>query len=472
MRVLLVHPPALATFQISAPLGLGYVGAALKKAGHEVEVLDLDLHRALAEDTIPVLEEFRPNWVGISALTSQYIAAREVATVSKRFGAKVVMGGIHASSIPEFVLNDCPDIDYVVRGEGELAFPNLLKGVVGPGVYYRDNGQIKGSSPEWIQDIDGLASPWSVLRVKDYSTNRTHGLVVKRSPTSSVISSRGCPYGCIFCSSHQSMGKKIRLRSAKNFLDELEFLNKEYNVQQFNILDDNFTFYPDHVREVCQGILDRHLNIVWMLPNGIRADKVDRNLLLLMKRAGCFYVAYGIESGSPRVLKEAHKSLDLDSVVRASRLADELGFMSQGFFLVGFPTETKEDLEKTMKLALSLPLDRISVNPIIPLPGSTIYDRVVAEGRLDPASTDWSTFNRFDCFPYTGVSRKELARFVKRINFRFYMRPRQILKILSRVRSWSEVEGILLGFRILFREAGRTFAPGSRLSKKVEKRGY
>src|SRR4030042_4439463 len=125
-----------------------------------------------------------------------------------------------------------------------------------------------------------------------------------------------------------------------------------------------------------------------------------------------------------------------------------------------------------MKLALSLPLDRISVNPIIPLPGSTIDDRVVAEGRLDPASTDWSTFNRFDFFPYTGVSRKELARFVKRINFRFYMRPRQILKILSRVRSWSEVEGILLGFRILFREAGRTFAPGSRLSKKVEKRGY
>ena len=472
MKVLLVHPPALATFQISAPLGLGYVGAALKKAGHEVEVLDLDLHHMPALSTVPVLRSFRPDWVGISALTSQYPEAKRVASLSKEFGAKVVLGGIHASAIPEFVLKDCRYIDYVVRGEGEKAFPLLLEGDIGPGVYYRNNGIIGGSTPEFIQDVDSLGKPWSVLDIEKYSTNVTHGLAVRRSPTAPVLSSRGCPYGCTFCSSHQSLGKKIRLRSPKNFVDELEELHRVYNVQQFQILDDNFTFYPEHVRSVCQEILGRQLDIVWMLPNGIRADKVDEELLSLMKKAGCFYVAFGVESGSPRVLKEAHKSLDLDAVVKAAKLSEKLGLIAQGFFLVGFPGETKEDLEMTYKFAMSLPLDRISVNPIIPLPGSTIYDKVVRDGLLDPHTTDWSTYNRFDCFPYTGISREELAKFVKRINFKFYVRPKQILKILSRVRSWSEVEGILLGFRILFREAGRTFAEGSRLSRKVERRGY
>ena len=472
MKVLLVHPPALADFHTPAPLGLGYVGAALKAAGHEIYILDLDLHGSTAEDTRKTLEEFKPDWVGISALTSQYPDAKSIAKFSKEYGTKVVLGGIHASAIPEFILKDCEYIDFVVKGEGEKVFPKLLEGKIGSGVFHRENGTIEGSPPEFIENLDNLDSPWTVLDLRDYSTSITHGLYVRRSPTCSVVSSRGCPYKCSFCSASQALGRKIRLRSPSNFLDELEYLRSEFGIKQFQIVDDNFTFYPEHVKEVCQGIIDRKLDLVWTLPNGIRADRVDRELLVLMKEAGCFYVAFGIESGSPRILEEASKSLDLEAVVKVSKLVSNLGYCAQGFFLVGFPGETKEDLDKTLKFAMSLPLDRISVNPVIPLPGSRIYSELVGSGHLDPETTDWASFNRFDWFPYTGVSREELARFIRKINFRFYIRPKQILKILFRIRSWSELEGLFLGFRILFREAGRTFAEGSRLSRKVGKRGY
>lgn len=471
MRVLLVHPPAIADFHTPAPLGLGYVGATLRKAGHEVKVLDLALKIGATfsneEPLRDTLSEFGPDHVGISSLTPQYPDAKRIARISKEYGALVTLGGAHASAIPDFILRDCKDIDYVVKGEGEYSYLNLVEGNVGSGIYYRSDGNIVGSSPSVIPDLDSLVSPWSVLNVRDYTSPWTHGLTVRRSPTCSVISSRGCPYNCSFCSASNALGKIIRLRGADNFLDELVYLKEKFGIRQFHILDDNFTFYPEHVEAVCNRMIGRKLDLVWTLPNGIRADRVDGGLLKLMKKAGCFYIAFGVESGSPSILRGNGKSLDLDAVRKASELANRLGFIVQAFFMVGFPGETEEDLGKTRELALSLPVDRISVNPVVPYPGCRLYSSLVSQGYINPTEVDWSSMNRFEWYPNTTVGRRELASFIKGLNLRFYVRPKQLVRMLSKVRSFSEIEGMWLGLRTLLRESGRTFD-----GKKVEGREW
>lgn len=298
-----------------------------------------------------------------------------------------------------------------------------------------------GSSPEYISDLDSLRSPWMTLDTFRYRATKVHGISVRRGPAISVISSRGCPYSCSFCGASQVHGKKLRLRSPENFLDELEFL-ESLGVREVQILDDNFTFDLSHAFSICQGIIDRQINIAWTLPNGIRADRVTPELLKLMKEAGCYYFGLGIESGSKKVLSTIHKSLDLKKVQTTVEISEKLGFIVQGFFMVGFPKETKEDLELTKRFALKLSVDRISVNPVIPMPGSEIYKDLVDSGILFPGVVDWSRFNRVD------YSSGQEAKFARNLNLKFYLNPFRILKLVSKVRSFSEVKGLFQGLDV------------------------
>ena len=295
--------------------------------------------------------------------------------------------------------------------------------------------------------MDSLVSPWSILNPWDYSSSRVHGLSARSGPAVSVISSRGCPYNCTFCSASQAHGKRIRLRSPENFLDELEYLIS-VGVREVQILDDNFTFYWKHANAIAQGILDRKLKVFWTLPNGIRADRVDRFLLEKMWKAGCYYVGFGIESGSERLLEMMKKSLSLETVDSTIREASRIGFTTQGFFMVGHPEETKEDRAKTLKVATSLPLDRISVSPMMPLPGSELYNYYVSQGLLDPKTADWTTFNRYLFSPSVGT---DLARFIRQIHRDFYLNPSRIWRNLRKIRSLSQARGLLFGLYLVLR---------------------
>ena len=442
MRVLLINPPFTGSYNVCPPLGLGYVGSALSKEGFSTAVLDCALGIC---DLQTVLRFVRPDWVGITGMTAQYNSMKDLAKISKDFGAKVVFGGIHSSALPEFVIQDCPDVDYVIKGEGEIAFPNLVKGIIGPGIFYRGKDKVEGSNPEYITDLDTLVSPWCTLDTFRYKDTKVHGISVRKGPAISVISSRGCPYSCSFCGASQVQGKKLRLRSSKNFLDELDFLRSQ-GVKEIQILDDNFTFNEDHASTICQGMLDRGLKLAWTLPNGIRADRVTPKLLKLMKEAGCYYFGLGIESGSQRVLNTINKSLDLNRVKQTVELSEKLGFIVQGFFMVGFPKETQSDLDLTRRVALSLPLDRMSINPVIPMPGSSLYQEYINSGLVIPNNQDWSRFNRLD---YRSSNPNYTSGFVRSLNLRFYLNPSRLLKLVSKVRSLSEVKGLFFGSRIL-----------------------
>ena len=211
MRVLLVNPPTLEGTQVSPPLGLGYIGAYLVGKEYEAKLLDLALPGS--NSLLQTIRQNKPEIVGITGLSAQYDGMKHCASAAKEPGATVLVGGTHASALPGFILEDCKDIDIVVKGEGELSLVQLLEsgspaGI--PGLFYRDNGSVRGLPPEYIEDLDSLPFPWNFLNLNDYKGVRLHGFLSKYGAVVSVLSSRGCPYSCTFCSASQALGKKIR----------------------------------------------------------------------------------------------------------------------------------------------------------------------------------------------------------------------------------------------------------------------
>jgi anaerobic magnesium-protoporphyrin IX monomethyl ester cyclase len=442
VKVLLVNPTYTTSAQFSPPLGLGYVGASLVKKGHEVKLLDLTLKDS--PSFLQAAMKFKPDFVGISGLTTQYPAMKDLARSAKSLGIKVVVGGIHVSAIPAFVLRDSKAIDYAIKGEGEIAFASLLEkgSPVGiPGMYYRVKDVIEGTQPQYLEDLDSLSFPWSFLDLKTYKYTKVNGITSKYGTSAiSVISSRGCPYNCAFCSASQAHGKRIRKRSPENFLAELEDLKRQ-GTREVQILDDNFTFYRENAYEISKGMVDRKLNFAWTLPNGIRADRVDEELLTMMKKSGCYYFGIGIESGSEKVLRMMDKSLSLDRVRETAKLADKLGFVTQGFLLANFPGETSEDLKKTKKFVLSLPIDRISINPVVPYPGSRMYHEV----------ENWSGLNRTE---YKSVLPKEERAFIRELYIRFYFNPKRFVKHIRKMKTFSQLLGFVRAPMKLLQELG------------------
>lgn len=447
MKVLLVNPPFPTKAQIMPPLGLGYIGAYLRKKGNEVRLVDMVKGN---KDLLVELEIFRPDVVGITGLTTQYPNMRECARLAKGFGAVTIVGGNHASAIPEYILNDCGDIDMVVKGEGEYSLTQFLgesSPVSIPGFYYRKNGSVEGLSPEVIEDLGSLPHPWVFLELGDYDGNRINGILkCKGRQAVSIVSSRGCPYKCSFCSASQAHGKRVRVRPVEDIIGEMKELISE-GIEEVQILDDNFTFYEEHAHSVCDAMIKEKLNLVWTLPNGIRADRVDFLLLSKMKEAGCYYFGVGIESGSEKMLKRMHKELSLPKAKEAIREADKLGFITQGFLLIGFPGETREDLDKTLHYVTSSRLDRISINQVMPYPGTELYENYFSSYGLD-----WKDLHRTVLGPSLPPSTKFFSRY---LYLRFYLNPRRLLHHISKFKTWSQWQSLIGGLQILISEVRR-----------------
>jgi anaerobic magnesium-protoporphyrin IX monomethyl ester cyclase len=449
MKVLVVNPLPAGIMRISLPMSVGYIGAALKKAGHEVKIFDhiLKPDASLGWE----LASYGPEVVAITGYSSQYPNMKRAAKIAKDFGATVIAGGLHCSAYPEYVMNDCRSIDFLIKGEGEIALPEFLysHSVGTPGVYSR-NGIVKGTPAEPIKDLDSLAFPWDVLNPKNYITYRPAGVVTRHLAVASILTSRGCPYGCTFCCASVVQGKKIRLRSVTNVLDEIELLVKHHGIKEIQFIDDNFSFYPEHILGVCRGIKERKLKFAWTLTNGIRADKVNIDILKEMKEAGCYYFAVGIESGSQRILKEVSKGLSLDRVESTTREADKLGFITQGFFMVGFPGETDADRQESSDFASKLKLDRMMAAPVMSLPGSEMFNTQY-RGRLN--QFDWSEANYKTWKPVPGAPEYSVTRkAIGKMRRRFYLNPIRMIRHISKVRTIHQAIGMVMGLKAVVKE--------------------
>lgn len=369
-KVLLVCPKfykgrnRLAHFPL---IGLGYVSEMLIKSGIDVSVLDMNLgyeFKGLEER----IREFRPELIGFTGMTLDYMNLYGLFNKVKQLypKIKIALGGAHLSSVREKALQECPAIDYGIILEGDISMPQLCLGESLSkiqGIIYRENGQIKTNNFEsFIEVLDSLSFPrFEKFELDKYPLKQI-----------CIVTSRGCPYDCIYCSVNASVGKKFRARSAQSIVEELEYwYNKGY--RDIFILDDNFTLIYKRVEEFCDLLSKKNLKGLRLKnPSGIRADRVDRKLLKALKDVGFDMIAFGVESASDKVLKNIKKGENSEIIEKSIREACEVGFDIDLFFLVGSPGETMEDLEKSFALAKRYLVRRAVFYNLIPLPSTPL----------------------------------------------------------------------------------------------------
>lgn len=468
MKIVLVAPvknnnSGLAQFP---PIGLGYVATALRSAGYkDVRILDCVLERL----TLPGFEGYirvtRPDVVGINSWS---LSTREVAQslrIVKRVNPAIVtvVGGPHPSALGETVMKEYECADYGFRGEAETGAPLLMdliackqgmKAHDVPGLMWRDGDSVRSNAQTYVEDLDGIGYPsWDLMRPERYAMP---GTLIQKG-TACIITTRGCPFPCTFCSAYITAGKKIRKRTAANVMQEIRMLMSEYGISRFVVFDENITLNREHISEFCNAVINEGIKVSFELPNGIRLDTLDLEMLTLMRKAGFSErVAVGIESGSERILQKMKKCLTKDEVRRKVELLNKAGFKPIGYFIIGFPGETREDIEETVRFALELKLYRAGFMPFHPLPGTQSFQELVAAGEID-SEFDWSLLAT-DTIAYSpvGIPKDELEEIRKRAILRFNLRMRVMWDYL---RDYNSFRFLMKKLKSIFLQKKR--APGA-----------
>lgn len=449
MKVALIRPN-YETHLITPPLGVGYISSYLKKEGHNVLFVD-GLNLDLTPDEIVRRVKDYPV-VGITVLTDFYLHSKIITQKLKKMGKIVILGGVHPTVLAEESLKDS-GADFAVVGEGEISMAELVYAIENR----KDTSSIKGvlsrEHPErfipreFVTDLDDLPFPdWISMDPRKYQ-KAPHGALIKNFPVAPVTSTRGCPYECTFCVSPQFWHKKLRFRSPENVVKEIEYLVRKFGVKEIHFEDDNLTMKRSHIEQICRLIIKKKLNISWATPNGIRADKVDEKLLHLMKKSGCYYVVFGIESGNQNILNNIKKHETLADIERAVKLASKVGMMTQGFFIFGLPGETEKTIQKTMKFAKKLPLDRAQFLLLDLLPGSELWEQHKHELKVDYSKRSYQDIT---WVPKT-ISSAKLKDSQSKAFKQFFFRPRPIFSLIRYFKpaQLKFILGRLKDFRIL-----------------------
>nr|MBC7244091.1 radical SAM protein [Chloroflexota bacterium] len=380
MRIALISPKWNKKANDYPPLGLAYLAAVLERDGHQVRIFDfaLDPYTALEDDVRPVCA-FDPHLIGITAMTSVYHSALEIATLLKAYlGRPIVIGGPHATVYPERILAESPVIDYVVRGEGEETIRELVHVLYDSGdlstikgLTYRLRGEIL-SNPDrpLITDLDNLPFPARHLfDLKRYGLCTPDG-----QPMLSILSSRGCPYNCSYCFKG-IVGRTYRQRSPENIIAELKQVIDQYGIRNFYFIDDLFTIDQRRLEAITEQLINEKLDIRWQCLG--RVDRVNVEILRKMYAAGCRRIHFGIESGNEEVLQRIGKGIKLEQVRQAVRWAQEAGIQVKGYFMLGLPGDTEETMQQTVDLAVALNLDEAMFSLTTPFPGTRLWDELV-----------------------------------------------------------------------------------------------
>jgi radical SAM superfamily enzyme YgiQ (UPF0313 family) len=450
VRILLVNPKSKLPIdtRTSPPLGMAYLAAVAERQGHQVRVHDGD-----AEDT-PLevaVGEFAPELAGITANTTQIMAAwRDAELVKSISTVPVVLGGPHPTSLPEESAAK-PFVDVVVRGEGEATWLSILDAAT-PALAYESLGQIEGityqdgdgevistadRAPIAAEALDELPFPaWHLFEMERY-TNLQPTVDQVDGPSLPILTSRGCPYRCSYCS--QIGPRRWRARSADSVVDEWRWLVREQGAAEIGVLDDSFNIDRQRVLEICQRLVEEGLDTApWIMINGIRANLADEEVLGAMKRAGCLRAAFGVESGNQAILDSVvDKHLTLEQVRAAFKAARAVGLETIGFFIVGLPGETEATMEDTIRFACELDPVVANFSIATPFPGTQMYETVKEQGRI--LAETWDDFVFFEGkarFEMPGLPAELVERKWKEAYRRFYLRPKRIARTMARKETW------------------------------------
>ncbi len=441
------------------PVSLVYLAGYMEKQGYPVRIFDGQVETMTEQTIRRTIDEFKPDVVGITCMTPMVVETHMVAAITKscKPAPMVVVGGIHPSILPDDMIQDT-NIDVLVRGEGEITFHELLEAWPDrelksiDGLSYRDGDEVVHTPDRaLLDDLDILPLP--ARHLVNYEGYHQIPDAVFAEPLREILTSRGCPFQCIFCSARFISGYKYRYHSPGRVLEEVDLLVNRYRAKQIAVLDDNFVVDRQRTIDICEGLLHKgyHKKLVWT--TAARADQVDYDLMKLMKEAGFKLLSFGVETGSPRLLKMIKKGEDMDQIKVAVESAHRAGLKVRGTLILGLPTETREESMATIRWAKDLRLDFAKFSLATPYPGTVLYDIALKQGKL---SNDWSHFSSMagfadydPVFVPEGREPREMSLLQKQAMREFYMRPRQVVNLLKNVTSWKDIKMLYYGARSL-----------------------
>ncbi|MDD5133653.1 MAG: radical SAM protein [Candidatus Nanoarchaeia archaeon] len=450
MKVILVKP--YSNIHVILPaIGLGYLATYCKSKikNLDIKILDCLKEKYDSKKFAEYIIKENPDVVGITAFTLEINSALEYAKICKAINKEIttVIGGPHVSNVPEQVLCN-ENVDYVFVGEAELGFCKFLQSRKDlskiPGLGYKKNNRIYLNNPIFIQDLDELPFPdYELLKFREYPKM----YFMKKFPSGPILTSRGCPFSCTFCCAGKLSGKKFRFRSPENIIKEIKYLKYYYGIKEFQIWDDNFSLDRNRALKFCNLLIQENINLPWWCPNGLRIETLDEELLRKMKQSGCYAMAVGIESGSEKIQKDMKKFLNLEKAKEIVKLAEKLGIRTQGFFIIGYPTETKEDILQTIKIAKKFPFKRASFSLFQPLVGSEIYYDLKKQGRLAEIDLNKCEYSKPSLVPQGLKNEKELKKLQRKAILSFYLRPKILIRFIFENLSISQLKEILVMFK-------------------------
>ena len=377
MRLLLIVPKTYSwryPGNIYPHTGVAYLAGFLKRNGIEVKILDMRL-KSHSKRLLSTLDLFRPQLTGITLFSCGYARVYDLVHRIKNYGDyQVVLGGPHISAVRDSALRKS-EADFAIKGEGEETLLHLCK-TIGEaksgysniqGLIWRSESRlVENDDRPFIDDLDALPFPaYEQFPLEKYRCYQDKVLP--------IITSRGCPWQCVFCSVRLCMGGKFRPRSPENVLAEIEHWHKQ-GWRNFEIQDDNFTCDIDRAMKICDLIISKDLAIKWSLPNGVRIDRLNRELLEKMRKSGCFRIALGVESANNEVLRKIRKRIKIEQIEEAVKIIKKAGMEVVGFFIVGHPTETYKRFMETVEFAKRMPFDQVNFWNMIPYPGTELLE--------------------------------------------------------------------------------------------------
>ena len=421
------------------PLGVMMIAAMARERGHgDVHVLDMKVEDWTVARCADALTELAPDVIGLSAMTYEAGCMHELARAmrSRLPRAVIVCGGPHPSVAADDVMTDAA-VDFVVRGEGEHTFAELLDGLAQgrtewsecQGLAWRDASGAVVQNPDRPppSKLDELPFPaWDLIDHRKYHTVPRGGVIYAHKEFATLFSSRACPWRCTYC--HNSYGKTFRERSAEHVLAEIELLVTRYGVKELVFMDDIFNFRPARAKAIAQGIIDKGWKLALTFPNGFRGDILDEELVLLLKKAGMYRCMVAVESASPRMQKVMQKNLKVDKVKKIVDFIADQGVMVHGAFMLGFPTETEEEMQSTIEWAAESSFHTAAFFRVIPFKGTQLFSQVEEAGHALP--TDWSRYEPYQSeINLSQVPEERILQLRKRAYRRFYFKPKRLWRI-------------------------------------------
>jgi len=443
--IVLVYPPVsitgrykkIATGHEVPPQPLIYLGAILRQNNYKCKLIDANALGLNVEETVRQILLYSPKLVGITSPTMLISTASTILRKIKEINPDTVtvVGGPHITAVPEMTMNLYPHIDIGVLREGEVTIIELLKAIENKisldsvaGIIYRENGSLIKTTPRsYIENLDILPFPaWDMLPdlLKYYQQSASR---IDRLPNVSIISSRGCPFQCIFCA-RNVFGNTTRTHSADYLIKMIKYLIKEYKIKSISFEDENFVIYRNRLVEFCNRLIDEKLDLTWDCASNVNA--VNPQILSLMKRAGCWQINYGIESGSQRILNFIKKGIKLENIEKALKATKDAGIVTKGYFIIGHPTESLESIQETINFIKRIDLDIFQMSFMLPLPGTELYSIANQYGEF---KNDWDNMNIWTpLFVPTGLTKEELIKESKKAYKVFYFRARPFLTYVKR----------------------------------------